>query len=91
MPADVGLVRTGAPNGWESPLAGHSNAAKVGKNFLFAEPDPQNEEIFRDISSLADHGTALMFTMIHPFPMFMHDPGVKQLSCSNPACPCHWE
>ena len=49
----------------------NSNASKVGKNFLFAEPDPQNEEIFRDISLLADHETALMFTMIYPFLWFL--------------------
>jgi hypothetical protein len=31
--ADVGLVRTGVPNGWESPLQDNSNASKVGKDF----------------------------------------------------------
>lgn len=76
MPADVGLVRTGAQNGWESPLAGHSNAAKVGKNFLFAEPDPQNERDFpRHFFAGRSRDRAYVYHDPSFFPMFMHDPG----------------
>jgi hypothetical protein len=45
---------------------------KWGRTFLFAEADPpRKEELFRDISLLADHGIALMFTMIYPFLWFL--------------------
>ena len=48
---------------------------KWGRTFSLRNLTPRTKRFSETFLSLADHGTALMFTMIHPFPMFMHDPG----------------
>ena len=75
MTADVGLVSTGGTK-WLGIASCRGQKLqmppKVGKNFLFAEPDPPRTKRFsKTFLCWPDHETALMFTMIYPFLWFL--------------------
>jgi len=95
--AYAGRCRVGeaSPNGWESVLAGlhsYSNASS-GEDLFSLRNLNQNEEIFRDISLLANQWARAYVFHDPSFPWFLVVPSfttwLKQLSCSLFSFPLH--